>query len=159
MPRWVPVFMASAAAKTSIYIWSELHLINILISVLSHLLGEKINSVNLCYAKAWEANILFVNCLCSRQQSSGSWHERLKWLARAQFSRYSHADWHRRGRENLWGRGRRWQLTTPYAMVSLYILISGYMLTRYQRKVLHCSLFLRAFLSEMSPMSIPESWI
>lgn len=96
MPRWVPVFMASAAAKTSVYIWSELHLINILISVLSHLPGEKINSVNLCYAKAWEANILFANCLCSRQQSSGSWHERLKWLARAQFSRYSHADWHQR---------------------------------------------------------------
>lgn len=96
MPRWVPVFMASAAAKTSIYIWSELHLINILISVLSHLPGEKINSVNLCYAKAWEANILFANCLCSRQQSSGSWHERLKWLARAQFSRYSYADWHQR---------------------------------------------------------------
>lgn len=101
MPCWVPVFMASAAAKTSIYIWSELHLINILISVLSHLPGEKTNSVNLCYAKAWEANILFANCLCSRRQSSGSWHQPLKWLARAQFSRYSHADWHRGG----WGGG------------------------------------------------------
>lgn len=32
------------------------------------------------------------------------------------------------------------------------------MLTRYQRKVLHWSLFLNAFLSEMSPISIPESW-
>lgn len=33
------------------------------------------------------------------------------------------------------------------------------MFTRYHRKVLHCSRFLRAFLSEISPISIPESWV
>lgn len=42
-------------------------------------------------------------------------------------------------------------------MMSEYILISGYTLTRYHLKVLHCSCFLRAFRAVMSPMSIPES--
>lgn len=42
-------------------------------------------------------------------------------------------------------------------MVSEYILISGYTLTRYHLKVLHWSFFLKAFLSDISPISIPES--
>lgn len=46
-------------------------------------------------------------------------------------------------------------ITSPYATVLLYLLISGYTWSRYHWKFLHFKLFLKALLSDTSPMSIP----
>lgn len=45
--------------------------------------------------------------------------------------------------------------TSPYVRVSLYVLISGYTLSRYHLKLRHFSLWRRASRSDTSPKSTP----